>query len=416
MSIRYTTESFAAKVNKKTNGKFRLAGEYLGCKVPVTLVCNDCGTPKTILPQNIGRAKDGCDECIRISKIRPTIGVDDLWTVRPDVASLLQDPEHGYLYKENSKQHDIFKCPICGRPRSCAIYSVSVQGFSCPNCSDGISYPNKFMSSLLRQLGIDFIPEYDPIWIKPYRYDFFFNIDSKDIIVEMDGGLGHGHSNTGYKTRSPEEAVEIDNYKTSNAIKHGIQVIRIDCNYRYKDRFVYITNNIKSSNLSELIDLSKIDFVICNKDAEKSLFFEACKLWDSGIHNKYEISKLLGVSHDTVRNYLIKSEQLGYSSYIHDEYYKNAIINSRKKAAFTVSFPVMCIETKEIFRSISSVRTLTGISVQKAIKNSNYTAGMLSDGTKLHWKKLTEQEACDYKLANNFDSTVIKHTYLKQCI
>lgn len=230
----------------------------------------------------------------------------------------------------------------------------------------------------------------------------------------MDGGIGHGNANSGYQTKSPKESLAIDNYKTLMANDHDIHMIRIDCNYQREDRFKYILENIKKSELSKIFNFSKVDFIQCDKDAQKSLFFETCKLWDGGIHDKYEIAKLLGVSHDIIRNYLIRSEKLGCSSYIHDEYYKYSVANSRKKAAFTVGHPVICIETQEIFRSISSVRTLTGISVQKAVENQNHTAGMLPDGTKLHWRRLTEQEALEYKLTNNFDSTVIKYTYLKQ--
>lgn len=414
MRLRYTTESFAAKVKADTNGKFTLSSEYLGCRVPVVLTCNDCGTHKMIYPYNINRAENGCHECIRISMIRPTVGVDDLWTTRPDVASLLKNPERGYLYRENSKQEEIFQCPICGTSKTYIIAAISACGFSCPNCSDGITYPNKFMAGLLKQMNIDFVAEYKPEWIKPYRYDFFFNINGKEVIVEMDGGIGHGHDNTGYKTKTPQESLEIDGYKTFMANNHNIEVIRIDCNYKARCRFEYISEHIKQSKLGIIFDLSNVDFEKCDKDAQKSLFVETCKLWDSGIHDKQEIAKLLGVSCDTIRNYLIRSEKNGCSSYNHELDYKRSIEDSRKKASFTISTPVICIETKEIFRSITSVRTLTGISVQKAVKDPKYTAGMLADGTKLHWRELTEQEAFDYKSKYNFDSTVSNHQYFKQ--
>ena len=71
------------------------------------------------------------------------------------------------------------------------------------------------------QLKIDFETEYSPEWIKPKRYDFYFD----GIIVEMDGGLGHGNYNS-LNNMSGEDSKSIDNYKDKMAIEHGIQTQR----------------------------------------------------------------------------------------------------------------------------------------------------------------------------------------------
>ena len=120
-------------------------------------------------------------------------GETDLWTTRPDIAQLLVDPEDGYLYSQFSHKKIKFLCPICKNQFLQDLNHVSQRGLSCPNCSDNISFPNKFMREILLSLNVDFEPEYSPIWIKPKRYDFYFEHNNKKYIIEMDGGLGHGN-------------------------------------------------------------------------------------------------------------------------------------------------------------------------------------------------------------------------------
>lgn len=409
MSKKKTNEEFQTELREKNKNVYT-DDVYIGAKTKMDFYC-DKGHHWFSTPDTILNKKRGCPYC---AGQRPIVGETDLWTTRPDIAKLLKNSEDGYIYMEGSHKKVCFVCPNCGTEHENIVSTVSYYGLSCPACSDGISYPNKFMSNVLRQLNVEFIPEYSPKWIRPYRYDFFFVKENSQYIVELDGGLGHGHLNTGYKIKSPDDAIKIDLYKDKMALEHNIKVIRIDCNYTSKDRFEYVKQHILESELSNVFNIFDIDFIKCDIDSQKSLFIETCKLWDSGIHDKYKIAKILGVSHDTIRNYLIKSEKLGCSTYKHAEYYKNAVINSRKKSAFTQGNPVMCIETGDIFRSITSVKKTVGFSVQYAINDQNKTAGALEDGTKLHWRNLTTEELELYKTDNNFDSQKINFTYFKQ--
>ena len=90
----------------------------------------------------------------------------------------------------------VYKCPHCGKVSKNKKSPNGLyhnKGLGC-SCSDGISYPNKFSYELLSQLPVtNVIHEYNPHWLKPYRYDNYFEFDGDKYILEMDGNLGHGN-------------------------------------------------------------------------------------------------------------------------------------------------------------------------------------------------------------------------------
>lgn len=96
-------------------------------------------------------------------------------------------------YLAGSEEKKIFICPLCGRlkDKKMSIYTLHrIKTISCPFCSDGFSYPEKFVSCFLKQLNEPFITQYSPSWANKKRYDFY--LPNMNIIVEVDGGLGHG--------------------------------------------------------------------------------------------------------------------------------------------------------------------------------------------------------------------------------
>ena len=94
-----------------------------------------------------------------------------------------------------SKKKVWIKCQECGNEKLIAFNNFINRGISCSKCGDGISFPNKICFNMLQQLNIDFISEYNPDWIKPKRYDFYFELNNEKYILEMDGGF-HTQDNT----------------------------------------------------------------------------------------------------------------------------------------------------------------------------------------------------------------------------
>lgn len=266
-------------------------------------------------------SKTGCRVCTN-QKI--VIGINDMWTTNPELSSLLANPDDGYKYTQCSGKKLNWKCPDCGE----IIYNVSIsqvyrnKKISCPKCSDGISYPNKFMYYILKSLGENFEKEYSPDWIKPKRYDFVLFKDNKKYIIEMDGGFGHGNINTPYASK--ELQIEIDNYKDFEAKKRGYNVIRIDCNYKKReDAFEYIKNNILSSNVNKILDLSNVNWTKVQSQIETSNIIKACWIFNNSTRSMKEIAKTLDVHPTTVSRYLKIGNNIELCDYSSSKRYRN---------------------------------------------------------------------------------------------
>lgn len=193
---------------------------------------------------------------------------------------MLLNKEDGYKYMQFSNQKAHFVCPNCGvYIGECYINNVSKVGLSCPRCSSGITYPNKLMYNLLNSLCEDFDTEitfdwctfpdfYDSSKMSYGRYDFV--LENKKIIIEMDGGFGHGNSPHPRSRYSKEELIYKDNMKDDCAVQNGYKVIRIDCNYRSYDRLKYCSDSILSSQLSSIFNLTSVDW---DKIHYQSMYF-----------------------------------------------------------------------------------------------------------------------------------------------
>lgn len=230
----------------------------------------------------------------------------------PNILDYLVSPEDAYKYSRTSKEIIETKCPICGNKKmmyvSSLYRSLIIYGeYSCDICSDKISYPNKFMRSILNQLNIKFIPEYSPNWAYPYRYDFYFELNKEKYIVEMDG-IFH------YLKKSKVASNDIE--KNDLAKNHDINVIRIDCNYKtIEHRFNYIKSSVSNSKLANILDLSRVNFNECNNFAVSNLLKKVCDMWKYKNKTPKEISKELNVCHGTILNYLHVGTKIGLCSY-----------------------------------------------------------------------------------------------------
>ena len=225
-----------------------------------------------------------------------------------------------------SEKPIIFPCKYCGdlitaKPKRIIIN----KSISCKKCSDGKSYPEKIMYSILKQLKIEFDTEYSPKYLKreekgklsQKRNDFY--LKNLNIVIEVDGGLGHeGGIVHGKSKRTLEECIEIDKWKEEQNLKHGIKTIRINC---FESNLDYIKNNILSSELSELFDLSKINWEECEKYALKNIVKEVCEYWhkhreinEENIFPK-DLSIIFNCCTGTILDYLHKGTKIGWCNY-----------------------------------------------------------------------------------------------------
>ena len=109
-----------------------------------------------------------------------------------------------------------------------------------------------------------------------------------------------------------EEVQERDKEKTYLAEKNNCILIRIDAQKSNKDYMLY---QIKSGLLSELFDLSTIDWGKCDVDATSNLAKEVCIYAKETMPDKYKpICKKFNLSEDTIRSYLKQGIEYGWCS------------------------------------------------------------------------------------------------------
>ena len=319
-----------------------------------------------------------------ISRVIP--GFNDIHTTRPDVEEWMHNKEDAYKYSMSSKEKILWDCPDCKNTFEERICNVNSNRLSCPFCSDGISYPNKFMYNSLYQIkdDLDFLErEYNPDWCKFEfkgnkrcgKYDVYFGIDGQRYIVEMDGGLGHGNKVHTNSLLSQDELLQIDLIKDKLAQEQGIQVIRIDCNYKTDNKYTYILNNVLNSDLKDIIDLSKIDFDLSNKNSVSSLIVKAGELWNQGL-TAGQIRKELKIGEGTVTSYLKTASEIGVCDY--------SVEKSKARSKYR---KVYCTTTDIVFESITSAAKTYDTNrdgINKCCKGIKKSSGTLN-GIPLQW-------------------------------
>ena len=282
----------------------------------IRIYCTICGAIYVVNKYNAINSHCGCAVCQGKTVIT---GINDIATTHPDLVKYFVDKKFPYTHSINSNEKTDLQCPNCKTIKRKSPSAEFGKGnkFYCPTCSDGISYPNKFVREVLKQLNLDITIEYQPSWAKPYYYDNYFIYDNIQYILEVDGGFHfkrQRHSDL-YKVSS-ENTIKNDKIKNELAKKHNIIMIRIDAKISDPE---YLKNSLMNSKLSKLFDLSIVDWNLCDKNSLTSKMIESCDLLNSGYSIK-EIASILQIGTCSVRNYCKKGTKLGLCFYGSEEY------------------------------------------------------------------------------------------------
>jgi len=243
-------------------------------------------------------------------------------TTHPELVKYLVNKKDAYENTFWTHKKILMKCPDCGCEKSIIPANLVNFGFGCRRCSDGISYPQKFMFNVLYQVNIDFITELNKTlfeWCKNYKYDF--HIPKINGIVETHGKQ-HYEEPKG-KWGKSDKIQENDRQKEQLAKENKIKnYIIIDC--RESD-MEWIKNSIMNSELPTLLNFkeSDIDWLKCHEYACKSMVKTACDLWNKN----YIISEIvdkLKIGNTTTRRYLKQGAKLGWCE-LEGRKYKNAL-------------------------------------------------------------------------------------------
>ena len=279
--------------------------------------CNKCGYNGEMVESSLLNGI-GCP-CCSANPLVVVEGINDIPTTAPWMVKYFQD---GYneanKYTAQSGKTIYPICSDCGKIKDKPMRISDIhnsKSIGC-TCSDGKSYPNKFMYSFLEQLNklysfncLEY--EYSPEWMRPKRYDNYFEYDDKKYIVEMDGGW-HTIDNL-MSGITAEENKKIDDYKDSKADEYSIKMIRIDCN---KSELEYIKNNIIKSKLSNMFDLSKIDWLKCHEYGLRNIVKIVCEYkMNNPDKTTSNIGNIMKLSENTIRRYLKRGTILGWCNY-----------------------------------------------------------------------------------------------------
>lgn len=369
MPKRLTNNEFLQKL-KDNNVEYIPLEEYKGFRTKIKFMCNK-NSEHTFYaePCNIYKGYHRCPYC---SHRKVFVGETDIWTTNPEIASMLLNPEDGYKYLKTSSQKVDWVCPNCNHiVKDKIINNVTKQGLACPYCSDSMSFSEKFVSNLLKQLSVTFFHDRTISWSDNKRYDFY--IPSLNLIIETNGiqhyDRGFEFKNSKRKQRSIYDEKQNDIYKKNLALKNGIKYyIILDCK---KSDLDYIKNSILNSKLKDIFDLSIVDWDKCYSATITSNIVLVSDLWNGGMKNTKEISEYTGIHICSVIAYLKQSAKIDLSDFqLH--YKKNR--NRYKK--------VMCIETGKIYECIQDV-TKDGYSGSH-ISNCCYNKCETAYG--LHWQ------------------------------
>lgn len=374
---RKTTEQFKKEIYDLVKDEYQMTTEYLGVDIEATFYHNKCNRSFPLTPHQFKQGR----RCPFCANRKVYIGVNDLNTVRPDMVKYLHNKEDKFLHYGSGKVVE-WDCLDCGHIFKRSVSDMCNRGTSCPKCSDGISYPNKFMFNILLQIDdLDFLDrEFRPGWCKFMlnnkktfgKYDIYFGYKDKLYIIEMDGGLGHGNRTL---SKTVEESLYIDNMKDKLANEHNIKVIRIDCNYERNDRFIFIKNNILNSDLINILDFKTVDFDKADLESLNSYIVLASKYWNDGM-SVGNICKEMNLNNSTIRNYLEKCVKLGLCDY-----------NKEKSKNRAMANKVYCLTTKENFDSIieaSRKYNIQASCISKCCRGKQSYAGFYN-GEKLVW-------------------------------
>lgn len=293
-----------------------------------------------------------------------------------------------------SSTHSIFPiCPDCGKQgnKPIKISSLYLKGMSC-SCSSKISYPEKYMSSLLEQLDIKYLFQptakflgFDNESLR--KYDFY--IPDKSTIIETNG-IQHYENIRNWKDADQQK--EIDEEKMLMAITNGIaNYIVIDCRYSNQN---YIKKNIINSKLPKLLNFTEkdIDWNKCGHNDGNDRIKTICKDYHDNYLTINELCKKYNLAPTTINKYLNIGADSGWC--IH-----SGTINTTKT-------PIEIIKDKKHIRFFKSMNEVQSFSedllgekiwinkLKNAVNNGKTYKGFtykIVEDIPLRWKILTDE-------------------------
>lgn len=260
----YTLENIKLYIKLNRHDCKLLSEEYKNCDELLLFKCNKCGNNFKSSWDKFHSKHCGCPYCCNPPR-KIELGINTIWDTDRWMCDLGVSEEDAKTHSKCSADKVIVTCPNCGKEKEIVINKIyNRKSISCI-CKSKISYPEKFMMELLDQLRVDYIKEYRPKWSNNRRYDFYFEYNNKKYIIECHGEQHYKNTFSTCGGRTLEEEQENDKYKKELAKQNNIdEYIVLDCR---KSELIWIKENILKSNLNNIFNLNKIDWLKCEQKA-----------------------------------------------------------------------------------------------------------------------------------------------------
>jgi predicted Zn-ribbon and HTH transcriptional regulator len=236
--------------------------------------------------------------------------------------------EDAHKYHRKSGKKIMIECKGCGFEKYIQITDLVKYGFSCPFCTKGISFPERYMAALLNINGIEY--EFQKSFQTLNRKKFDFYLPNQNCVIEMNGSQHYKESDF----LDYERTKQSDIIKKEFCIRNDVLYIPIDCSF---STFEFVEHNIKQSPLIKILNRmdkqeisDKMIEMFITKDLKKLI-----KDYKNGMSYKNIISK-----YDVRSKYEIISIVKKYGVY---EYINGADLNSKS---------VICMNNNKVFKSV----------------------------------------------------------------
>lgn len=344
--------------------------QYITNKIPILHRCLIDDYQWLARPTDIVTKKCGCPVCSHRT-IGPTPEYkNSIWASEyKEYFSRFLTEEQMKQYMPNSNQTVMITCPYCKNVKPIKIINLLHHGSGCI-CSDGISFANKFVYHVLKQLNINIKTEYVPSWAGRYRYDIF--IPDYNMIIE-NHGIQH-YEETTFTSRTLKEEQDNDLRKQSMAIANNIKhYIVLDCRISTQE---YIKQMILQSDLPILLQFQEenIDWNSAAIFAHTSYVQIVSELFNQGYHVP-DIAKITGRGRTSIRRWLSVATQLELCDY-----------QPQKETLLAHTRKIICVELNLMFSSIieaAKYMNTTSTNIGSCLRGATHTA------CGYHWQYIT---------------------------
>lgn len=203
-----------------------------------------------------------------------------------------------------SHERIMFQCSTegCDNTKMMIVNNLVKQGFSCPNCSTGISYSESFFTAYLEVKGIPYETQVIYEDLSDRRYDFRIQLNGTTFLCETHGKQHYYTEDEGYyKVETIQESDEI---KRQYAKDNNINLIELDCR---KSEFEFIQNSIAENNILPNIEDKEIPNILeLMESNSKYPVKKIIRMYESG-KTSYQIGEELGHDSLTIRNILSRN-------------------------------------------------------------------------------------------------------------